>query len=195
VSRLPVRTETLLVLACAGAAGLLAASELMTTFEFTPSGGEAIREQTAGDRHAYSLLVLALFALGSLLVAVAWGSKPAAIAVAVAGGIALLMFLINDLPDANKVGTLDDAGESFIDAKAEPQLGFWLELIGALLLTVCGVALATLTPVQLEQAGRPVAAAANPEPSVRADRSSPGERLDGERKTGLARIPGWPSRR
>ena len=70
----------------------------------------------------------------------------AAVAVAVCGLVALLIFLIGDLPDVNKVGTLDDPRQSFIDAKAKPQAGFWLELVGSLVLTICGAALATLRP-------------------------------------------------
>jgi hypothetical protein len=70
----------------------------------------------------------------------------AAMAVAVCGLVALLIFLIGDLPDVNKIGTLDDPRQSFIDAQAKPVAGFWLELIGALVLTVCGAALATIRP-------------------------------------------------
>jgi hypothetical protein len=65
------------------------------------------------------------------------------------GGIALLIFLLIDLPDAGQIGTLDDARQSFVDAEAVPQEGFWLELVGALALAVGGVALATLSPDQL----------------------------------------------
>ena len=67
-------------------------------------------------------------------------------AIAVCGVVALLIFLIGDLPKVNNVGTLDDPRQSFIDAEAKPVAGFWLELVGALVLTVCGAALATLTP-------------------------------------------------
>jgi hypothetical protein len=67
-------------------------------------------------------------------------------AIAVCGLIALLIFLIGDLPDVNKIGTLDDPRQSFIDAEAKPVAGFWLELVGSLVLTVCGAALATLKP-------------------------------------------------
>ncbi len=81
------------------------------------------------------------------MTAVVSGSKPAAVATAVAGGIALLVFLIVDLPDANNVGTLNNG--SFFNAKAVPQAGFWLELIGALGLTLAGTALATLNSMQL----------------------------------------------
>ncbi len=148
-----VRTEALLAIACLAAAIFLAASELMTTFELTPPGGEALQSSKAIDRHYGSMLVLAVFAVIALAVTVTSGSKPAAVALAACGVIALLIFLIGDLPDANKIGTLDDARESFIDAKAEPQRGFWLELIGALLLAVCGTALATLPEYRLKLFG------------------------------------------
>jgi hypothetical protein len=143
------RPERLLPLACLVGAGLLFASELMTMFEFTPPGGEALDAQTAGERHGNAMFLIAAFAVGALLVAVLAGSKPAAVGVAVMGGIALLIFLLTDLPDAGQVGTLDDPRQSFFDAEAVPQAGFWLELVGALALAISGAALATLTPEQL----------------------------------------------
>jgi hypothetical protein len=143
------RPERLLPLACLVGAGLLFASELMTMFEFTPPGGEALDAQTAGERHGNAMFLIAAFAVGALLVAVLAGSKPAALGVAVMGGIALLIFLLTDLPDAGQVGTLDDPRQSFFDAEAVPQAGFWLELVGALALAISGAALATLTPEQL----------------------------------------------
>jgi hypothetical protein len=160
------RSETLLVLACAGAAGMLAASQFMNIFELTPPGGEAISEIDSADQHGYAMLVLAAFALILITVGIATRGRPisevAAVAVAVCGVVALLIFLIGDLPDVNKVGTLDDPRESFIDAKAEPQAGFWFELVGALVLTACGAALATTRPDQVsatpggdELSGRP----------------------------------------
>ncbi len=139
----------LLPLACLVAAVCLFASELMTTFEFVQPGGAALDSQSGADRHGFGLALIAAFAIGALAVAVLTGSKPAATAVAVAGGVALLAFLLVDLPDANAVGTLDDAGQSFFDAEAVPQGGFWLELAGALALAVTGTALATLAPDQL----------------------------------------------
>jgi hypothetical protein len=148
------RSEMLLVLACAGAAGMLAASQFMNIFELTPPGGEAISEIDSADQHGYATVVLAAFALILIAVGIATRGQPisevAALAVAVCGVVALLIFLIGDLPDVNKVGTLDDARESFVDAKAEPQAGFWFELAGSLVLAVCGVALATTRPDQAE---------------------------------------------
>ncbi|MGZ5348544.1 MAG: hypothetical protein ACXWGV_13290, partial [Solirubrobacterales bacterium] len=147
MSRLP-RTEALLVLACAAATAMLAASQFMTMFELTPTGGEPLETVSSADQHGYAILVLAVFSLAMLLVGIGAQSEQvariAAFAVAAGGAVALLIFLVGDLPDANKVGTLDD--DSFIDAKAEPQAGFWLELAGSLVLAVCGGALATLGP-------------------------------------------------
>jgi hypothetical protein len=138
----------LLPLAVLVSAAVLFASELMTTFEFTPQGGEVQLEQQAADRHGNALIVIAVFAIVALAIAIFTGSKPAATAVAVAGVVALLIFLLADLPDANTTGTLD-TDQSFIDAEAVPREGFYMELVGALALTVTGIALATMTPAQL----------------------------------------------
>lgn len=157
------RTETLLVLACAGSAAVLGASEFMTLFEFTPPGGEAIESLSAGDQHGYAQLVLAGMALALLVVAIATArpdapaqglslSRIAAVGVAVCGIVALLLFLVGDLPDVNKEGTLDD--DSFVNAEAEPMAGFWLEMVGSVLLAACGIALATLGPDQLRTGTR-----------------------------------------
>jgi hypothetical protein len=146
-----LRTELLLPLACAGACAMLAASEFMDTFKLNGPGPTLQVVQTAEDQHHFALLVLAAFALGALLVAVLAGSKPAATAVAICGAIALLIFLLIDLPDAGKVGTISEV--TFTQAKAEPATGFWLELTGALVLAVCGTALATLSPQQLRRFG------------------------------------------
>jgi hypothetical protein len=149
MTKLP-RTETLLVLACAAAAGMLGVSQFTDIFHLTPPGGEALKAIHASDQHGYATLVLAIFALILIVVAIAARGEQlgqvAAVAIAVCGLVALLIFLIGDLPKVNNVGTLDDPRQSFIDAEAKPVAGFWLELIGALVLTVCGAALATLRP-------------------------------------------------
>jgi hypothetical protein len=151
-ARIP-RPERLLPLACLVSAACLFASELMVTFQFTPPGAEPLCDQDAVARHHYSLAVLAVFAVGALVAALLWNSKPAAVAVAVAGAIALLVFLTVDLPDANNVGTLGacspSTAENFFEAKAIPQPGFWLEMVGALGLALSGAALATLTGEQI----------------------------------------------
>ncbi len=152
MSRLP-RTETLLVLACAGAAAVLAASQFIPLFEMIDPGGDARVEVDAADQHGYATLVLAGFALLLLVIGVATRVETvahvAAFGVAACGVVALLIFLVGDLPDANNTGTLDDPRESFVNAEAQPVAGFWLELVGSLVLAVCGGALATLGPQKL----------------------------------------------
>lgn len=144
------RLERLLPYACVAAAVALALSELMTMFEFTPPGGEPLSNQSAGDRHGNAMFVVAAFAVAATFFAVWAGSRPAALGVAVMGGISLLIFLLADLPDAGQVGTLNDARQSFIDAEALPQAGFWMEMLGAVSLALTGAALATMSAEQLE---------------------------------------------
>jgi hypothetical protein len=160
VSRL--RAEHLLPLACAGACALLAVSEFMDTFKFNGPGPTLEKVQPASDQHYFALLVLAGFALVALVIAVTAGSKPAATAVAACGVVALVFFLLIDLPDAGKVGTISE--ETFTQAKAVPATGFWFELVGALVLAVCGGALTTLSPEQLRAYAR---AAEGTRPSAR----------------------------
>jgi len=156
--RPPQRTrfhpERLLPFACIAAAVALFASEFTTTFHFVLPGGEALCGQQASDRHHFALGVIALFAIVAVVVAVLGASRPAAISVAIAGLAALALFLIVDLPDANNIGTLGGSctsipSQSFFDAKAVPQAGFWLEMVGALALALSGAALAALSADQL----------------------------------------------
>jgi hypothetical protein len=144
--------ERLLPLACVAGAGALFASELMTTFQLS-STGEPLCNVGAAGRHYFALGILAIFAVVAVVVAVTAASKPAAISVGVAGVIALILFLTIDLPHANNTGTLAGCSASttgsFFEAKAIPQAGFWLEMVGALALALSGVALGTLNPEQL----------------------------------------------
>jgi hypothetical protein len=126
------------------------ASELLHTFEFDlGTSGETQRTVAASDRHSYALLVLAVFALFALAVAVVTGSRPAAVAVAVTGGLTLLVFLLVDLPDVGQQGSVDEPTRVFFSSEAEPAEGFWLEAVGTIALAVSGAALATLRPEQL----------------------------------------------
>jgi hypothetical protein len=176
--RLPP-VEVLLALACLVSALVLAASELMVTFDVVNPGGETIEELDAADRHGYVMFVIAFFALFCLALAVLEGSKPAAVAVAVAGGLALLLFLVIDLPDAGQVGTVDDP-VFFANAEAEPRSGFWFELIGALSLAVSGAALATLTPEQLRLRDRWTAAREHEGKTTERQSSPPSRHRAGE---------------
>lgn len=198
MNRLP-SSETLLVLACAAGAALLAGSQFTTMFELTPPGGEAISTIDASDQHGYATLVLAVSALVMLVIGIGARQESlaqvAAFAVAACGVVALLIFLVVDLPDANNIGTLDDARESFIDAKAEPAAGFWFELVGSLLLAVCGGALATLGPESFALRSRGTddsrgEAERRTDPNAR-DEAEPESSSNGDAERGGFR---WPSR-
>ena len=148
------RPERLLPFACIAAAIVLGASELATTFRLTAAGNEALCVQHGLDRHHFAQLLLAIFGGFATITAIVAGSRPAARAVAAPGVIALFLFFLIDLPHANNVGSISSAcdltaGGGLITAKAVPQGGFWLELIGALGLAVSGIALSTLTSKQL----------------------------------------------
>jgi len=144
------RAELILPVAIVAAATILAISEFMVTFEFTPPGGEALSQSLASDRHYYALLLLAIFAVASMLVAIATGLRSFAIGTAVLGVAALLIFLIVDLPDAGKLGTIGGDSEfTFSTARAEPQSGFIAEAFGAVVLGLATVAFATLNSSQL----------------------------------------------
>jgi hypothetical protein len=169
--------ERLLPLACIAGAGALFASELMTTFQLSTTG-EPLCNIGASGRHHFAMGILAIFAVAAVIVAVTSASKPAAIAVGIAGVIALILFLTIDLPHANNTGTLGGCSEAttgqFFEAKAIPQAGFWLEMVGALALALSGVALGTLNPEQL-----------------RAIRPGwlPGRKLEGDRKSRTTPTP------
>ena len=183
--RLPP-AELVLPLTIVLAAVILGVSEFMTTFEFT-SAGEPRSSSTAADRHSYALLILAVVAVAFTVYAVLTGLRSAAIATAVFGLAALLLFLILDLPDAGRVGPLgDDPSVYFADARADPQTGFWLAAVGGVVLGLASVAFATLRSHQLrapmELFGSAPRSEPAPEPvdrsaAARSDRAAARERL------------------
>jgi hypothetical protein len=138
--------EVLLPVVIALAALALAASELMTTFELTPPGGDPLSEQLGGDRHGYAMLLLAAFAFVALLIAVATGQRAAGWATAGFGVAALALFLIIDLPDAGATGDVQFHDFGLTTVEAVPRPGFWLEAAAALVLALAGIAFATQPP-------------------------------------------------
>ena len=85
-----LKAEMILPLTIVLAAIALAASELMTSFEFTPPGGDPLSDQLAGDRHGFAMLVLAIFAVASLVLAVATGQPAWAWAISYICGSGLM---------------------------------------------------------------------------------------------------------
>ena len=144
------QAEFVLPVTIAAAALALGISEFMTTFQFGPPGGDPLREVTAADRHGYAMLLLAAFALISMIIAVVSGLRMAAWATAGFGVAALVLFLVIDLPDVNELGDIEDPDFGLASARADPQLGFWLEAVGAVVLGLASVAFATLGSEQLQ---------------------------------------------
>ena len=144
------QAEFVLPVTIAAAALALGISEFMTTFQFGPPGGDPLREVTAADRHGYAMLLLAAFALISMIIAVVGGLRMAAWATAGFGVAALVLFLVIDLPDVNELGDIEDPNFGLASARADPQLGFWLEAVGAVVLGLASVAFATLGSEQLQ---------------------------------------------
>lgn len=180
-----ITLERLLPLACIAGGLILIGSEFLDTFRLEAPGDTTLRLEEASDRHSWAILVLGLCAIGAVVLAILNGSKPAATAVAVFGVAALLLFLLIDLPDASKIGTYDSPGNPFVQAKAEPEGGFWLLLVGALIVSMCGAALATLSPEQL----RGLRPGADPAP-----RGRRGSGTDADGGTGRP-VPPWRRKR
>ena len=144
-----VKAEILLPATIVVAALLLGISEFMTTFEFTPPGGDPLSDQLAADRHGYAMLVLAVFAVAALVLAVATGRRAWAWATAGFGIAALALFLVVDLPDVNKIGDIEaPGGFGLASAEAVPQPGFWLEAAAAIVLGLASIAFATQSSEQ-----------------------------------------------
>lgn len=86
------------------------------------------------DRHGPALVLVALFA-AVMLVGALRGARPAMAALAVLGLVALLIALVGDVPDLHQTGFI---GEAYEDASAGPEVGFYLETVGAVLLLAAG---------------------------------------------------------
>jgi len=97
-----------------------------------PPGGTT----TGGPHHGYALGVIALASLPMTLGVVRRGSRPAAAALVALGAAALAIFLAIDLPGAYDEGQLERTYEL---AEARPQVGFWVELGGAVALLAGGL--------------------------------------------------------
>ncbi len=122
------------------------------------------------------MLVLAIFAVASLVLAVATGQPAWAWATAGFGIAALILFLVVDLPDVNKIGDVSiPGGFGLTSAEAVPQPGFWLEAGGAIVLALASIAFATQAAEQRQAPKRwlepaaPASASRSPTPQGAAD--------------------------
>ena len=131
----------LLVAGLAGVAALVAAAfatVIRITVGATTRLASLDTELSGWDRHGPALLVIAGFALVMLFGAVTRGARPAFVALMVCGAAALAITLASDAPHLDDTGQV---GRLYADASAGPELGFWLELAGGLLLVGAGLGL------------------------------------------------------
>ena len=110
---------------------LLIVAEFLPLYEIrtitvVPKGGH----KSTGAHHGYALLVVGLAMLPMAAGAVHGGSRPAAFALLALSLIALFVALAIDLPDLNETGLI---GRTYDQAEARPQVGFFVETLGATL--------------------------------------------------------------
>ena len=137
VSAAVARYGPLVVLALAGI-GLIV-SEFLTYREIVavtvvPEGGIT----KGSSHHGYAIGLIGLVSLPMSYGAVIGGSRPASAALAVLGGLALLIAAIFDVPSLNDTGLI---GRTYDLAEANPGAGFWLEIVCAVVLLAGGLLL------------------------------------------------------
>jgi hypothetical protein len=129
-----VELATIITLA---GAGLLVLADFLDLFQIETAAGLVVKQQSGGGQHGYAMLVIGAAAIASTLLARAAEQWPPAAATVALGLIALALALLADLPDA----TRSDLVRGGTLADAEPTLGFWVELAGAVLTSAGGAAL------------------------------------------------------
>jgi hypothetical protein len=128
-------------------AGGLIGAVLLLVAEFSPLYKETssasllpLRTVHAGSHHGYALVPIALVAIVLVAAIRRSAGRPALLALGALGIIAALIALLGDLPGATAAGFAHVTGQGFVKAKDVPQLGFYLETLGAALLLVTGAA-------------------------------------------------------
>jgi hypothetical protein len=130
----------LILAGLAGVAALAAATAstvIRITVGTTTRLANLDTEISGWERHGPALLVIGAFAL-VMLVGAARGARPAMVAVFACGLAALVVALGLDLPHLDDTGQV---GRLYTDASAGPEVGFWLEVVGGVLLVLCGAGL------------------------------------------------------
>ena len=142
--RLNGRTAAVLVLGMA-AGILMIAAELSALYSIeiaggrcqvvAPSGLADECEKTGGERHLYGFVLLALLTFVMTWGVTAGRSRPAAVALIVAGAVVIAIAIVADLPDVDEEGLF---ARTYRGAEANPGPGLWLELAGGALALLAG---------------------------------------------------------
>jgi hypothetical protein len=135
-------------------AGSLLGALLLLVAEFTSlyqvhvaTSSTPLESVSGGSDHSYAMVPIALLA-GALGIGV-WrsGSRPALLALGVVGVVAVLIALVNDLPDAQATGLAGSATSHYVNASSTPSAGLYMETLGGvLLIATCGLGFMMLGP-------------------------------------------------
>lgn len=155
----------------------LLAAILMVVAEFTSLYREQIGTSqpisiSTGTHDSYALIPIAVLAVMLAFAVLRVGSRPALLAIAISGTVALLIALLGDLPDTNSVGVNPGCGpRNCVQVVRHPASGMYLETAGAILLIAASglgfLLLGRPGPPAPRRAPPPDAAAGPPEPLAR----------------------------
>ncbi len=156
-SRAPPLSKTPSAISPRLLAGGLIGGLILLVAEFTPlyhvdaqTSRVPLHTIHAGSHHAYALVPVALLAIVLSVGAARTASRPALLALAALGVVAALIAVLVDLPDAQATGFVT----GYLKAENMPQIGLYLETLGAALLLITGVAGLLLTaPASARAAG------------------------------------------
>lgn len=129
---------------------VLILSQLVTAYSLEDPYGLTITNVTLIDKHGVLPLILGVLAVIALAWAVFSGNRTGAILIVIIGLTAIFIFLIVDLPDIGDTGLYNAPGSGNLDATGKASTGLWLELVGGVVLTLSGLALAALSEAQLK---------------------------------------------
>ncbi len=121
---------------------LLFVAEFTTLYTLhTADTTTTVGSYATGPNHGYAMLPIAVLALALLYGVWRVGSRVALLSVGLLGVIAMVIAVLDDLPDANASGLVGTARSHYVNAATSPGIGFYLETLGAVLLLiscVCG---------------------------------------------------------
>jgi hypothetical protein len=124
-------------------------SQFVTGYTLVDETDSVIGTATLFETHGVATTIFALLAAGALAFAITTGSRPAVIGVIGMGIAVIVVFLAIDLPDVGSTGMFNTPGAGNLDATGKASAGLWMELVGAVVVVLGGIALFRLSEDQL----------------------------------------------
>jgi len=147
-SQRPVAISVALFAAGVTGALLLVAAEFTTLYEEDSAASRVpIHTVLTGRHNSYALIPVALLAILLAFGATRSANRPALLALGTLGILTVVIALVGDLPDAQASGVVGSALAGYAKAKDVPQIGLYLETLGAAVLVItCGAGLLLTHP-------------------------------------------------